>query len=90
MISNIVFDIENFVDLYADYLITSSFYTTATGMTSLLSIKCDKITQELSKGNYDSKFLWEKTKLYVEEMTQSKEVIVLSFDDSITREAVYR
>ena len=48
--SNIVFDIENFVDLYTDYLITSSSYTTATGMASLLSIKHDKITQELSKG----------------------------------------
>ena len=74
---------ENFVDLYTDYLITSSSYTTATGMASLLSIKHDKITQELSKGNYDSKFLWKKAKPYVEELTQSKEVIVLSFDDSI-------
>ena len=50
LISNIVFDIENFVDLYTDYLITSSSYTTATGMASLLSIKHDKITQDLSKG----------------------------------------
>ncbi len=74
---------ENFVDLYTDYLTTSSSYTTATGMASLLSIKHDKITQELSKGNYDSKFLWKKAKPYVEELTQSKEVIVLSFDDSI-------
>lgn len=74
---------ENFVDLYTDYLITSSSYTTATGMASLLSIKHDKITQELSKGNYDSKFLWKKAKPYVEELTQSKETIVLSFDDSI-------
>lgn len=73
----------NFPDLYTDYLISSSSYTTATGMASLLSIKHDKITQELSKGNYDSKFLWKKVKPYIEELTQSKETIVLSFDDSI-------
>ncbi len=74
---------ENFVDLYTDYLITSSSYTTATGMASLLSIKHDRVTRELSKGNYDSKFLWRKAKPYVEELAQSKETVVLSFDDSI-------
>ena len=48
---------ENFVYLYTDYLISSSTYTTATGMASLLSIKHDKITRALSTGVYDSKFL---------------------------------
>lgn len=74
---------ENFVDLYTDYLISSSSYTTATGLASLLSIKHDKITRALSKGIYDSKFLWKKAKPYIEELTQSKETIILSFDDSI-------
>ena len=74
---------ENFVDLYTDYLISSSSYTTATGMSSLLSIKHDKITRALSTGVYDSKFLWKKAKPYVEELTQSKDTIILSFDDSI-------
>jgi len=74
---------ENFADLYSDYLISSSSYTTATGMASLLSIKHDKITQALSKGNYDSKFLWKQAKSYVQEFSESKETIVLSFDDSI-------
>ena len=69
---------ENFADLYTDYLISSTSYTTATGMASLLSIKHDKITQELSKGIYDSKFLWKKVKPYIEELTQSKESIVLT------------
>jgi len=73
---------ENFEDLYTDYLISSSSYTTATGMASLLSIKHDKITRELSKGNFDSKFLWQKVKTYIQELTQSKDTIVLSFDDS--------
>ncbi len=74
---------ENFVDLYTDYLLTSSSYVTATGMASLLSISHDKITRELSKGDYDSKFLWKKAKPYIEELTRSKELAVLSFDDSI-------
>tara|TARA_R110000868_G_C10805109_1_gene757414 strand:+ start:78 stop:1136 length:1059 start_codon:yes stop_codon:yes gene_type:complete len=74
---------ENFADLYSDYLISSSSYTTSTGMASLLSIKHDKITRELSKGNYDSKFLWKQSKVYVQEMTQSKDTVTLSFDDSI-------
>lgn len=75
--------VENFVDLYTDYLICSSSYTTATGMASLLSIKHDKITRHLSKGLFDSKFLWSYSKPYIEELTQSKEMVVLSFDDSI-------
>lgn len=74
---------ENFVDLYTDYLICSSSYTTATGMASMLSIKHDKITQHLSKDLFDSKFLWSYSKPYIQELTQSKEMVVLSFDDSI-------
>lgn len=52
-------------------------------MASWLSIKHDKITKYLSTGIYDSKFLWKKAKPYVEELTPSKETIILSFDDSI-------
>ena len=74
---------ENFADLYPDYLICSGSYTTATGMASLLSIRHDKITQHLSKGLFDSKFLWQYSKPYIKELTQSKQSIVLSFDDSI-------
>ncbi|MEI6866773.1 hypothetical protein [Flavicella sp.] len=39
---------DNFVDLYTNYLISSSSYPTATGMASLLSIKHDKTTRALS------------------------------------------
>lgn len=52
-------------------------------MANLLSIKHDKITRELSNGEYDSKFLWKQSKVYVKELTQSKEFITLGFDDSI-------
>lgn len=74
---------DNFADLYTDYLISSTSYTTATGMASLLSIKHDKITRALSTGAYDSKFLWQYAKPYIKELTQSKEQVILSFDDSI-------
>ncbi|MFZ2285302.1 MAG: transposase [Lutibacter sp.] len=74
---------ENFADLYSDYLICSTSYTTATGMSSVLGIAHDKVTRELSKKNYDSKFLWQRVKPYVQELTQSKDIITLSFDDSI-------
>lgn len=75
--------VENFVDLYTDYLICSNSYTTATGMASLLSIKHDKITQHLSRDLFDSKFLWSYSKPYIQELTQSNEMVILSFDDSI-------
>lgn len=74
---------ENFTDLYTDYLISSVSYTTATGLASLLSVKHDKITRCLSTGVYDSKFLWKTVKPYIQEMMQSSESVFLSFDDSI-------
>lgn len=47
---------KNFADLYSDYLISSSSYTTSTGMANLLSIKHNKITRELSKGDLTVNF----------------------------------
>jgi hypothetical protein len=61
----------------------SSSYSAATGMVSLLSIKHDKITQQLSKCLVDSEFLWSYSIPCVKELTESKEMVVLSFDDSI-------
>jgi hypothetical protein len=60
---------ENIADLYSDYLITYSSYTTATGMGSLLSVKHDKITRALTMGDYDSKFVLQTAKVYVQELT---------------------
>ena len=76
---------ENFTDLYTDYLISSTSMTTATGLSSLLkgSISHDKITRYLSKGNYDSRHLWEKVKPMVEEICSSDDLVVICFDDSI-------
>jgi DDE superfamily endonuclease len=77
--------VENFEDLYTDYLLCSFGQTTATGLSDLLdgAISHDKITRCLSQSEYDSKYLWKRVKPYVEELTQSGERIVLNFDDSI-------
>lgn len=76
---------ENFTDLYTDYLISSTSLTTATGLSTLLqgSISHDKITRHLSKGNYDSKYLWKKVKPMVQEICSSDDIVTLCFDDSI-------
>lgn len=74
---------ENFCDLYTDYLISNTSYATATSMSTLLSISHDKITRQLSTGVYDSKFLWQTVKPYIEELSWGAEPIVLSIDDSI-------
>ncbi|PXY42091.1 hypothetical protein DMB65_02305 [Flavobacterium cheongpyeongense] len=52
-------------------------------MSILLNIKHDKVTQELPRRDYDRKFLWQRVKPYIQELTQSKYTIALSFDDSI-------
>ncbi len=74
---------ENFADLYSGYLICSTSLATATGMPTLLSVSHDKITRSLSKGVYDSAYLWQQVKPMVQELTHSKEQVVLCFDDSI-------
>jgi hypothetical protein len=77
--------VENFVELYTDYLLCSFGQATATGLSKLLDgvISHDKITRGLSQNDYDSKYLWSYVKPMVEELTSSKEMIVLNFDDSI-------
>ncbi len=74
---------ENFEDIYTDYLISGFGQATATGLGSILSIKHDNITQSLAKGEYDSKYLWQYVKPYVREIMRSEELSLLSFDDSI-------
>ena len=76
---------ENFADLYTDYLISSTSLTTATGLSSMLGgvISHDKITRSLAKGTFDSKYLWEQVKPMVSELRSCKEPVVLCFDDSI-------
>jgi hypothetical protein len=60
---------------------------TATGLSAMLSgdVSHDKVTRLLSENDFDSKYLWNQVKPMVEEMIMSntKETVVLSFDDSI-------
>ncbi len=81
--------VENFTDLYTDYLISSTSQTTATGMSSLLGgvISHDRITRHLSGEIYDSKRLWKKVKPMVEEICSSDDLVVICFDDSIEEKA---
>lgn len=76
---------ENFVDLYTDYLISSTSLTTATGLSRLLegNISHDRIARSLAKGDYGSKYLWQAVKPMVEEICSSDDLVILSFDDSI-------
>jgi hypothetical protein len=71
--------------IYTPIFICSFGQTRATGLSQLLdgSISHDKITRGLSQHVYDFKYLWNYVKPMVQELTTSKETIVLSFDDSI-------
>lgn len=76
---------ENFKDLYTDYLIYSTGQVTATGLAHILGgeVSHDKITRSLSEGKYDSRYLWKEVKPMVEELGRSGEQVFLIFDDSI-------
>ena len=68
-----------------DYLISSTQLATCTGLSRVLdgAISHDKFTRLLSNGNFTSKTLWQQSKVVAQEISQSKYLKVLSFDDSI-------
>ena len=71
------------LELYSDYLLSSFGYTTATGLSDLLDkqIGHDRITDFLTKSDFNSKDLW----LLVKETVRSVESDdgVLIFDDTV-------
>jgi len=71
------------LDIYSDYIISSFWQITATGLSSMLdwAIKHDKITDFLSKRDFESKDLWCLVKKEVRRI--ENENWVLAFDDSI-------
>ena len=77
----------NILELYTDYLMTSTSYTTATGLSNLLDneIKHDKITRFLSSDDFCSKDLWMLVKPTVREIESDKGVLI--FDDTIQEKA---
>lgn len=77
--------VNNLKELYMDYLISSTQLVTCTGLSRVLdgAISHDKFTRFLSNSNFNSKTLWQQNKVMAQEISQSKHLKVLSFDDSI-------
>jgi len=73
----------NMLDLYTDYLITSTKYTTATGLAEIFgdNFSHDKVTQFLSNDELDNKKLWSFVKPFLRSV--EKEDSVLIVDDTI-------
>ena len=73
----------NLLDIYTDYLISSTGPTTATGLSRLSGnqISHDKITRFLRKAYLDSRGLWQHAKPLVRQIESEEGVLVV--DDSI-------
>lgn len=64
---------------------TASGKTTCTNLSAVLdnAISHDKFTRMLSEEALDSKYLWQQSKVYVQELSNSNSLKVLVLDDSI-------
>jgi DDE superfamily endonuclease len=78
---------EQKLDLYTDYLISSTGQTSATGLSRLLDneISHDSITRFLSKSEFDSKTLWQAVKPLIRQHENASACLV--FDDCIIEKA---
>ena len=74
---------QDLLDVYAEYLLSSFSYTTATGLSGLLggAVSHDQITRWLSSRVRTSSDLWRLVKRLVREVETDEAVII--FDDSI-------
>ena len=75
----------NLIDLYTDYLLSSFGQTTATGLSRLVDISHDKISRLLSKQEFDSKDLWRMIKRDVRKIESENGFLI--FDDTIVEKA---
>jgi len=73
----------NLIDLYTDYLLSSFGQTTATGLSRLIDnhISHDKITRLLSTQDFDSKDLWKMIKRDIRKIESENGLLI--FDDTI-------
>jgi hypothetical protein len=73
----------NLLDIYTDYLISSFSQTTATGLSRLLDgeVSHDKITRLLSKSHFSSNYLWSLVKPTVRSIEKDDGILI--FDDTI-------
>lgn len=76
---------EKSLDLYTDYLMTTTGKATCTGLSKVLdnAYSHDAFTRLLSGSDFDSKFLWQQSKVYVRELSNSNSLKVLVLDDSL-------
>lgn len=76
---------ENLLDLYTDYLLTTPNQATCTGLSKVLDgqVSHDRFTRLLASGDIDSRRLWGAAKPLVEELTDSRQCVVLGMDDTI-------
>ncbi len=74
---------DNLLDLYSDYLLSSFSQTTATGLATLMKgqISHDQITRMLACKPHDSADLWKIAKPYVRQIQRDDGVMIV--DDSI-------
>jgi len=73
------------LDLYTDYLMTTTGKATCTNLSNVLdnSYSHDEFSRMLKQSNFDSKFLWQESKVYVKELSNSKSLNILVLDDCI-------
>ena len=71
------------LDLYTDYLITSTKYTTATGLSRLFNNRFshDKVTRFLNSQELDNKKLWSFIKPFLRSVEKDSSVLIV--DDTI-------
>ena len=72
----------NLLDLYTDYLITSTSYTTATGLSKVLDngLSHDQVTRFLKKEKLDNARLWTFIKPLVRSVEQKNSVLIVRGD----------
>jgi hypothetical protein len=77
--------VENLLDLYTDYLLTTPGQASCTGLSKVLDgkISHDRFTRLLASGTIDSRRLWEQAKPLVQEMVDSRSCVVVGVDDTI-------
>lgn len=80
------------LDIYTDYLLSSTGQTSATGLSRLFggAISHDQVTRLLTNAYWDSKTLWRQAKALVRQAEQDlkpEEFAVLIVDDSVLEKA---
>ena len=75
------------IELYTDYLLSTSGAATATGLSAMLEgeISHDRITRFLAERDYTSKDLWRQVKSTVRRVEDAEGVLI--FDDTIQEKA---